>query len=164
MDIQKIGVPMIVHITGNECASYFGVSTLDEDNELIDLLVNTVDPYYGVVIMDLGDKWTKRMKVEASCAWTIEIRSLFSARSLDVPGTIEGTGDDVLQVTGETPDLVFITGNDCGSYFGVTAYGRQVDLLVNTVDPYDGTGIVNAEAMIVVVQASCPWTIEITAK
>lgn len=165
LDFDAQGHSWILHITGNACSSYFGITSLDADNDYIDLLVNAVEPYDGIRPLDFMDgEWTRRFEVQASCDWTIAILPLALIPRWDVPGTIEGTGDDVFAITGETPDLAHITGNDCGSYFGVHTIGSMVDLLVNEVDPYDGTSIVESEAVAFIVQASCPWMIEITAK
>lgn len=60
------------------------------------------------------------------------------------PITLTGSGDQVID-TPDTwpcaPSLVHITGNTAGRHFAVENYtpaGEQIDLLVNTTDPYDG--------------------------
>ncbi|MCL4257650.1 MAG: hypothetical protein KJZ53_03865, partial [Anaerolineales bacterium] len=61
---------------------------------------------------------------------------------LPEPVVYEGIGDSVIDVSkSDEAMIVHITGNAGGRYFGVTSFdanGNQVDLLVNTTDPYDG--------------------------
>jgi len=58
------------------------------------------------------------------------------------PVTITGSGDSVVDI--ENPydyGIVHITGNASSRHFAVENYGsdgKQIDLLVNTTDPYDG--------------------------
>lgn len=58
------------------------------------------------------------------------------------PIVLTGSGDSVVNVEkGDYPAIVHITGNSGSRYFGVTSYnsaGEQIDLIVNTTDPYDG--------------------------
>ena len=86
------------------------------------------------------------------------MRPLASARRVSVPGTIEGTGDDVLIIDGE-PDIAQITGNADGNYFGVWSYGDRGNLLVNTTDPYDGRVIVAGDTMLIEITAVGGWSI-----
>jgi hypothetical protein len=162
IDIQKPGDPgaaVLVYIRGNAGSRYFGVESYDDAGEQVDLLVNTTDPYEGVVLMDIGnDDQTTRLQITAEGEWFIELRSLNTARRVSVPGTIEGTGDDVFIVDGD-PDVAQISGNADGRYFGVWAYGDRGHLLVNTTDPYDGRVIVARDIVLVQVTAVGGWRI-----
>lgn len=162
IDIQKPGDPdaaVLVYIRGNAGSRYFGVESYDDAGEQVDLLVNTTDPYEGVVLMDIGnDDQTTRLQITAEGEWFIELRPLNTARRVSVPGTIEGTGDDVFIVDGD-PDVAQISGNADGRYFGVWAYGDRGHLLVNTTDPYDGRVIVARDIVLVEVKAVGGWRI-----
>ena len=84
--------------------------------------------------------------------------------TVEVPGIYNGVGDQVVFLTGKTPDLAIVKGNASGRYFAVLAYGDRKNLLVNTTDPYQGTVIVPQKTMIVEVIAIGNWSIEVTAK
>jgi hypothetical protein len=80
----------------------------------------------------------------------------------------EGQGDAVVDVEWwPAPVLVRITGNAAGRHFAVTSYdavGEQIDLLVNTTDPYKGVRPVFVDAEMPArfeVNAADAWTIEV---
>jgi hypothetical protein len=159
IDIQKPGDVVLAYIRGNAGARYFGIESFDDAGEQVDLLVNTTDPYEGVVLMDIrDDDNSTRLQVQAEGEWYIELRPLSTARRVSVPGTIEGTGDDVIIIDGE-PDIAQISGNADGRYFGVIGYSNRSNLLVNTTDPYDGRVIVARDTILIEVEAVGSWTI-----
>jgi len=159
-------LPAVAHITGNASSAYFSVTNLDANNESIDLLVNTVDPYDGYRPFDWADgACTTRFEVKASGDWTIEILPLPHLAAdpgwwLTIPGTREGAGDAVFLLDG-TPDTAQISGNAGGNYFGVIGWGTRSALLVNTVDPYDGTVLLDKRTFAIEVRASGPWTLAV---
>ena len=153
----------IVHITGNAESSFFAVSNYGSDGKQIDLLVNTTEPYDGVRPLDFrNDEHTTRFQVQSSGNWTIQVFPLTGAVQLNVPGTIKGRGDDVLILTGKTPDLAKIRGNTRKDFFAVTGYADRAYLLVNTLSLYEGTVILDPETVAIEVQATGDWTIELT--
>jgi hypothetical protein len=155
----------IVHILGNSCGRFFAVTNYDSSGQQIDLLVNTTDPYDGIRPIDFRqNEHTTRFEINASCEWQINILPLLSVRSVTVPGTISGSGDDVIALVGGTPDLASIRGNSGSRFFAVTGYGNSLDLLVNTTDPYEGTVIVSSDTIILEIQGVGEWSIEITSK
>jgi hypothetical protein len=109
--------------------------------------------------MDVRDgEQSTRLQVTAEGEWYIELRPLNTARRVSIPGTIEGTGDDVFIVDGD-PDVAQISGNADGRYFGVTGYGDRSDLLVNTTDPYDGRVILARDIVLIEVKAEGGWSV-----
>lgn len=155
----------IVHITGNAARTNFVVWNYGADGSQYDLLVNTIDPYDGVVLMDAREgEYTKRFEITAVGEWTIVVDSVLAARELDVPGTIEGIGDDVIVLTGETPDLANIKGNETATNFVIWGYGSETDLLVNTIDPYEGTVILAGDTVVLAITAEGSWSIEVIAQ
>lgn len=163
VDIEKSDEPALVHIVGNAASAHFAVINHGVDGERIGLLVNTTEPYDGILPLDfLDNEQTGRFEVTAAGAWTIEILPLTAMRQVEVPGEIEGTGDDVIGLAGGTPDTAVITGNAASSHFAVKGYGGSgIDLLVNTTDPYEGTVILDSETFIMEITAVGPWTISI---
>jgi hypothetical protein len=84
------------------------------------------------------------------------------------PTVFTGSGDDVVTITkpaGATVVIATITGNDAGRYFGVKAVDGDMDTLVNTTDPYNGTTLLDANrggTTQLQVQAVGPWSITLT--
>lgn len=152
-------------IEGNQCDRYFGVVSYDAMGNQVELLVNTTAPYKGVRPLDFGQNQSTRLEIKSQCAWSITIAPLAAIRVLDVPGQIEGKGDDVVLLRGGTPDLAEITGNASGRYFGVYSYGRNsYDVMVNTTEPYTGKVRVNADSLIFEIQSVDNWNIIVTAQ
>lgn len=159
IDIQKPGDVVLAYVRGNAGSRYFAVESYNDAGEQVDLLVNTTDPYEGIVLVDVGDDDNStRLQVQAEGEWSIELRPLNTARRVSVPGTIEGTGDDVIIIDGE-PDIAQISGNADGRYFGVIGYSNRSNLLVNTTDPYDGRVILARDIILIEVTAVGAWTI-----
>lgn len=161
VNIEKPGGSdaVLVYVRGNAAGRYFGVASFDAQGSQVDLLVNTTDPYEGIVLMDIrqNDRST-RLQITAEGEWHIELRPLATARRVVVPGSIEGTGDDVFIVDG-TPDIAQITGNAAGRHMGIWGYGSRAHLLVNTTDPYDGRVIIAQDVVLIEVSAIGPWSI-----
>lgn len=165
VDIQKDHGPALVHIIGNASSSYFGVKSYDDNNEQIDLLVNTTDPYDGFRPLDfLDDQYSVRFEVQATGDWIIEILPLGAIEKLTIPGNITRNGDYVFAIVGGSPDTATITGNASSSYFGVFGYGNTKELLVNTTDPYNGTVMLGSDIIIIEVQAMGEWTMSFTTR
>lgn len=162
VNVEKPQGAMIARIIGNPDSRYFAVWSYGADGERIDLLVNTTDVYEGIVALDFdSDDHTTRFQVDAEGEWTIEVLPLEAARVISVPGTIEGSGDEVILVQG-TPDVATIAGNAEERYFAIWAYGDRRDLLVNTTDLYQGSVIVQRDAIVMAITAEGGWSISIT--
>lgn len=169
VDVETHVGPAIVHVVGNASGRYFAVENYGPNNTKMDLLVNTTAPYDGYHPLDWrDDEETTRFSVEAVGQWTIEIIPFapipeVGEHVIEVPGTYEGKGDDVIILAGETPDLAKISGNNGDRYFSVEGYTDGYDLLVNTTEPYDGIVLLNPDTWAFEVTASGPWTIEVTS-
>jgi hypothetical protein len=171
LDIDFGGKPQILHITGNAASRHFAVESYDGNGEQIDLLVNTTDPYDGFRPLDWpDDEYTKRLLITAVGEWTIEVIPLAPVPELyehvlELPGTYEGNGDDMVLFIQQEPDVATIRGNAEEHYFGVFSWGGYgKDLLVNTTDPYEGKRILKEGTMSLEVIAEGPWTIEVTER
>lgn len=166
VDVQKPAGPMLALISGNGDNSFFAVTSLDANNQPQDLLVNTVETYIGIRPIDFLDgQQTTRFEVKATGNWEIKLHPLDAAERLNVPGEFKGTGDNVITLAGGTPDLANISGNAAGSYFGVMGYGGSFpDMLVNDVEPYQGTVILSPDTIVLVIQATGDWSIAVTGK
>ena len=142
----------------------FAIWTYGKTGEKYDLIVNTVGVYSGTRPIDfLNNQRTARFEITASGKWEIEVLPSTQARSIKVPGLIEGNGDDVILLIGE-PDLGKVDASKATRNFAIWAYsttGR--DLPVNKIAPYSGT-IILKNAVFLDVKATGPWSIEITSK
>ena len=169
VNVDKPEVAMIARIAGNSCNRHFAVKSIDENNETIDLLVNTSDSHEGVVPIDFRNgEWTKRFEVSSNCEWSISLEPLNNASVFEAPGIFEGTGSDVILLKtqeGQVPDLAKIVGNSASRHFAVLGWSfESTDLLVNTSDPYEGTVLLDAETELFEIKAIGDWSIEVTIR
>ena len=61
---------MAVRIKGNSSSRHFAIISYDINGERINLLVNTIDPYDGEVLLDSN---AVRIQVISESKWSIEI-------------------------------------------------------------------------------------------
>ena len=167
VNVDKPPIPAIIEISGNSESKHFAIESLDAAGETLDLLVNTTEVYHGFRPLDFSrDDQTTRLQVSATGDWSATIRPITTARTLEVPGRIDGTGDDVIKLAGSEPDIATISGNQDERHFSVIAYygSRSPDLLVNTTDVYQGQVVISNGAIILDVSAADNWSIEIAGK
>lgn len=166
IDLERPASAALVHISGNAAGGHLlAVTAYGANEELIDLLVNTNDPYEGVRPLDFfQDQHTTRLEVKATGEWTIDITNLNEGQRFEVPGEIIGSGDEVLILTGKPPDVATIEGNEAAKEFSVTSFAPTVKQLVKTTQPYNGKVLLDPQAKILVIKAQGPWKINITTK
>ncbi|MCL4303978.1 MAG: hypothetical protein KJ077_50305 [Anaerolineae bacterium] len=165
-NINKWSGPAIIHVVGNASQRHFAVIPYDSSGNRASSLVNTTDYYDGRNLIDFEqNQHTSRLEITTEGEWTIEILPLASARVLQIPGTIDGNGDDVLLLMGGTPDIANISGNPAARHFAVLPYGngRRFSSMVNTTDPYEGQVLIDREAEVLQVIAEGAWSISIAA-
>jgi hypothetical protein len=171
VDVQKWGGLAIAHIT-HSGGGNFAVWNYGANNEKIDLLVNTIGSYDGTRPLDfLPSQQTARFQIEGSGQWEIDILPLQEVRKLALPGSVQGNGDDVLLLYGDTrPDVIAADGSQAKGNFAVWAYGNRRDLLVNEIAPYSGTVLVDHDLLtdegflILVIEADGQWSIDVKTK
>jgi len=131
-------------------------------------LINTIGRYAGTVPIDFSDgEHTTRFEVKASGPWTIEIKPPTAITGLDVPGVIDGKGDDVIRLIGyqqNQPDIARIThkGNQNFVVYGYSSDGR--DLLVNEIGAYDGESILSSTTFLFVIKSDGNWSVEVKTR
>jgi hypothetical protein len=148
--------PAVVHVSGNSASKYFAVRTLGTD----EVLVLTVEPYYGVRLLDWDGGESTGFEVRATGSWRIEVLPLSAMPTFD--NSFEGEGNMVVRFTGEG-SLAEITGNYEGRYFEVRAFGTNgaTRRLVDTTRPYAGECQIRREPQVFEVQALGSWTITV---
>lgn len=165
VDIDKWDGPAIIVIDANASSRHFALTNYDANNNPIDLLVNTTDPYTGIRPLDWRDgEDTHRLEITATGDWIITILPVSSMAVLEVPGKFEGNGDFVFQLAGQPADLAIIVGNQDSRHFAVLTYSTEgIDLLENTTEPVDNKYMMDGGVFAIEVKATGPWSIEITA-
>lgn len=150
--------PVVLYVKGNSEGRHFAVKGYDENDNQTELFVNTTDAYEGITLDPSGT--TTVLEIKAQGSWVVEARSYRSMRTIESPGSIEGSGDEVLLVEGDTT-LATISGNKEGRHFAVKGYNPRADLLVNTTDVYEGTTKMSKDTFLLEVIAGGDWSIEI---
>jgi hypothetical protein len=168
LDINKWPGPAIAHFahTGQ---SNFIVESFAADNSRIELLVNTIGNFKGVVPVDFDGSDTKRFTIKADGPWEIQILPLSSANTMTVPGSISGEGDDVILLGGSAPDKITIDASQASSNFVLFSYSNpssidRLDLLVNEIAPYTGVVLAPNGTGILVLTATGPWKLDISGR
>ncbi len=150
--------PAMFHITGNTAGRHFAVTGYDAYDNRTSLFVNTTDPYEGFTLDPKGA--TTMLEVSATGAWTVGVHSVRAARIIPSPGSISGTGDEVLQVGG-SPNMATIRGNPNARHFAVIGYNPSRNLMVNTTDVYEGTVRVARNTTVLEITAVGAWEISL---
>ena len=164
VDVKKWDGPAILKIkyTGG---GNFAIQNYDSSGSQIDLLVNTIGNYQGTVPLDfLDSESTTRLQITASGPWEIDILPINQIRQVNIPGTFTGTGDDIVSLIGGSPDLLKVDARTASSNFVVYSYGSSRSLAINEIAPYTGTVILESDVSLLSIQATGPWSIEVTTK
>lgn len=169
-DVVDVNIPFdlaIARIKGNQANNHFAIISYDKNGKYIDLLANTTDYFEGIVPIGFQGNKITRFEIDAVGAWLIQILPLSNARTFQIPGKIEGVGNDVIVMIGGTPDIAKITGNDKSSHFAIIGYslnGNYIDLLVNTTDPFEGKVIIDREISVLAIDSESTWTIDVVTQ
>jgi hypothetical protein len=167
VDVVKWRGPAILHARHSGYAN-FAIWNYGEDNQKIDLLVNTIGNYDGYLAVDFLDReMTTRFAVTADGPWQLDLLPLESAEIVDVPGTISHAGDYVFWLRSRSKaDLLKAQSSPQMSNFAVYAYSKSGgrDLVINEIAPYSGTVPIAPDTFLVVVTAEGQWTLEFTAR
>ncbi len=164
VDVKFVG-PAIAHIKHAGYAN-FAVKNYGPNNDYIDLMVNTIGNYDGILPLNfLESEQTKRFEINADGSWEIKILPLENARIYEAPAQISGVGDDVLIIR-NNPDVMKIETGQNYNNFAIWAYGANGrDLIVNEIAPYSGTVLVPNTAIIFTITSNeNSWTIDVTGK
>lgn len=149
-----------MHISGNDTGRHFAVTAYDASGNYLDLLVNTTEPYNGVVIDP--SQTAAYLEIKAEGVWQVEQIYLRDVSMVNAGTLLTGTGDAVIQ-TDVIGDTIEIAGNSQNRHFAVKAYNistGEYDLLVNTTEEYAGKVMVDFDPTYLVVTAEGAWTIQ----
>ena len=160
IQISGLDATWAMHITGNDESRHFSVTTYDENMNYLDLLVNTSEPYEGVVIDPT--QTAANLEIKATGSWKVELIYLRNVSEANAGTLLTGTGDAVI-MTDRLGSTLEITGNSQTRHFAVKAYNIATgdsDLLVNTTEEYAGTVLLDFDPTYLVVNAVGAWTIQ----
>jgi len=155
-----------VLIASHEGDEDFIVSNYSASNQKIGTLVDTVGLYVGSLPLDfLETEYTTRFNIIANGDWELQIIPLGLAREEPISTSIDGDGDDVINLLGGTPDQISINASQTTGNFKLWAYSQGNKIaLVNTTAPYSGTVAAPAGTTTIVVNTLGIWYISISAK
>lgn len=147
---------LIISHTGS---SNFIVQNLDSGKEMIDLLVNEIGSYKGKVPVDFRmDQNTNFLEINADGNWSIKLTQLStSALSKMSSSSYKGNGDDLLFIHKDFTTGKFVSTGD--SNFIVLSYGKDIDLLINDISPYQGEVLIPNGTSILEIKAEGPWSV-----
>ena len=130
-----------IAVISHNGASNFAVFSVAADGSENDLLVNAIGGYSGTVLFDENTGvHSVAFEVTADGAWTITVKPVTSARAWDGSSPLNGSGDEVVQISPFISGLTTVTVQHTGSSnFAVFAYSSSgTDLLVNEIGAYLG--------------------------
>lgn len=164
LDKPNADQPALLTVQGNRQGRHFAVVAHTQNRTRIGALVNTTEPYSGVVAADLPPRQnTALLEISAVGSWTIEVYPIGAAQRISVPGSFNGSGDNVLWVDGNASQAV-VNGNSAGRHFAVVAYdkyGNRQGAIVNTTSSYEGTVLMPQDALLLEISAVGSWSIRL---
>ena len=158
IEIDPLDDLWYMEITGNQSCGHFAVKGYDAAGDYKDLFVNTVEPYRGSVF-EL-EQSTRLLEINAPDSWSVKIKPLAEAPRLTASEMYSGVGDAVLLLPSGCTSAK-ITGNGGSNHFAVKGYGNYYDLLVNTIDPYNGTVRLGKNTVLLTITAEGGWQITV---
>ena len=166
VDVSKWKGPAIMHAKYGSGGN-FAVINYGPNNERIDLLINTIGAYDGIVQVDfLDNEDTSRLEVSAEGPWEFTILPLTAARAFDIPSTITGVGDEVIVLRGGNADVIKADNSQGDGNFAIWAYGTSGtrDLIFNEIAPYTGSALLASDTFVLTITATNGWSLEITTR
>ena len=125
------------------------------------LLVNTIGPYAGIVLLDKEDgQNTSRLKVQSDGSWHITLSPIAAAPRFET--TAKGNGDAVLVYTGSAAAITMThSGRENCT---IWAHGEDTgqDLLVNKIGRYSGQNVIGNGPVVLQVAADGRWTLAVS--
>ena len=165
VDFQKWDGPAIVDVV------YFGTGSFivtinSSPNSSTQQLINKTGPYNGTIPIDFTtSEYSSQFGITASGSWKFQIIRPASGRIETIPATISGSGDDVIMLTGGTPDQLSLDASQASGIFVVHGFRSGIwDLVSQETAPYTGTLPAAAGTIVLQISATGPWSIAVTAK
>jgi hypothetical protein len=157
---QAIDMISVANVRATTELRQLSLVSLGANGEYLDLLVNTISPYQGAVLIEGHEDTVTAFEVTATGNWEITISSLDSVPVLE-PGVLyEGLGDTVLTAPATSGlQTLDVEGGNAERQLAIWGYGLNTDLLVNTISPYSGTVRVSSGTELFAITATGPWSL-----
>lgn len=157
IDIPCAGKPCLMTVS-HDGGSNFVVKSVDASGNSVDLLINHIGPYSGVVT-DYTDYSTSRMlEINADGNWTIVFSPLHSMTKAESGASF--TGCNVVYIESPSAITKVAFTHDGSSNFVVKGIGMNSSkLLVNEIGAYNGTVVWNEPKSFFIVEADGNWTV-----
>lgn len=155
VDIPCSGTPCAIELH-HDGGSNFAVWCVDSSGNNLDLMVNTIGQYSGIVT-DFSDSDDAAMlSINADGNWSATFRPLKNIQQMTNGAQMQG--DNVVYLDEQSLTKLNIT-NQGSSNFTVKAIGmNKSDLLVNEIGAYNGTVIWNEPQSILIVHSDGQWS------
>jgi len=168
VDFVKWSGPAILHVKHVGGSNFILKNYPANGNEYYDLLINTIGSYEGTLPLDFIDgQLTARFEVKAGGQWEIQVLPFDTIRREIIPGVIQGVGDDVLAFrTTHNTDVLKVDASQASGNFIIHAFTRsgKIDLAVNEIAPYTGTVLLDSGTVILIINTTGPWSLDITVR
>ncbi len=150
-------------------SSNFAVWLLDDIGERVDLLANVIGDFDGAKAIGISKSGDYILDINAGGPWTVDISQPRPQTARGMPVSFGGTGQQVSQLFTLSPGLTrFELEHDGERNFAVWLLdnnGKNVDLLVNEIGPFDGskaTGIKYDGIYCLDINADGNWRIDVS--
>ena len=137
-------------------SSNFQVTTLDNDGDRLEGLVNEIGGYTGTHAVNFRERGAiSFIEVNADGGWVLNFDPITTATVAGVePGDVtEGTGSDVIIFVADAPTTIDVECTTCESNFQVTAWGTSRRGLVNEIGAYQGRVLVPRDTVMLEIKA-----------
>lgn len=156
IDLPAPGFPCIMEISHNGSRNFI-VHTVDASGSDVDLLVNTIGSYSGVVTDYERFNDAAMLSISADGDWSVTFKPLKSMARLENGGQVKG---DCIAYIDEASLTKINISNSGERNFIVKGIGlTKSDLLVNEIGPYDGKVVWSQPQSFFIVQSDGTWSI-----
>lgn len=115
----------------------FIVELQDENGNSLELLINDIGSYNGKTFAQIPASGNYYLNVTADGGWNVNISQQTPPTLKNIPGTIEGNGDDVVFVDATSGNYKMTAKHSGSENFIVMLNGEN--LLVNEIGTYEGS-------------------------
>lgn len=134
----------------------FAIEALDSNNELSDLLVNTIGNYSGTTF-EANAEDVAKLKITADGSWKVVIKPIADLKELSIPA--RGNGDAVFVYSGGAADWkIKHQGQENFVVQQLSSNGQ--DLLVNEIGNYSGVLPITSGPSVISINADGQWAIK----
>lgn len=163
----------LIHVFGrinNQGKGNFIVSTYDQQNEKLDLIVNEIGNYQGVKPLALeDDKIISTIEIKSEGDWSIEVFHITDIQkftSCKIGTSCTGVGSDVLLIDPYRSEIKNASFANAGKgNFIVESFGSHgLDLIVNEIGNYFGQSIIPGQLVFLFIESDGDWTVKLTSR